>query len=117
MKKQLVLCAAGFLVAAISISATAATAGETELFRDPTKSLDDRVQDLIARLTLEEKAMLLNHKGTTVQRFDIRADQWNQCLNGVKWDRPTTLLQRHQRHAQQYQSMAAYGRAQERMAA
>jgi len=36
--------------------------------------------------------MLLNHKGTTVQRFNIRADQWNQCLNGVKWDRPTTLF-------------------------
>jgi len=37
-------------------------------------------------------AAALNHKGTTVQRFNIRADQWNQCLNGVKWDRPTTLF-------------------------
>ena len=36
--------------------------------------------------------MLLDHKGPTVERFNIRSDQWNQCLNGVKWDRPTTLF-------------------------
>jgi beta-glucosidase len=76
----------------LAMLATAATAGDAELFRDPTKPVDDRVRDLIARLTLEEKAILLNHKGTTIQRFNIRADQWNQCINGVKWDRPTTLF-------------------------
>ena len=38
------------------------------------------------------KATLLDHKGPTVERFNIRSDQWNQCLNGVKWDRPTTLF-------------------------
>jgi beta-glucosidase len=77
---------------AFALLATTVAAGETMLFRDPTKPVDDRAGDLVARLTLEEKAMLLNHKGTTVQRFGIRADQWNQCLNGVKWDRPTTLF-------------------------
>jgi beta-glucosidase len=50
------------------------------------------VADLISRLTLEEKATLLNHRGPTVERFNIRSDQWNQCLNGVQWDRPTTLF-------------------------
>jgi beta-glucosidase len=67
-------------------------AAEAEVFRDTNQAVDKRVADLISRLTLEEKAMLLNHKGTTVERFNIRADQWNQCLNGVKWDRPTTLF-------------------------
>lgn len=61
-------------------------------FRDVTRPVDERVRDLIARLTLEEKAILLDHKGRTVERFGIRSDQWNQCLNGVKWDRPTTLF-------------------------
>ena len=62
-------------------------------FRDPSQPLENRVADLIGRLTLEEKAMLLNHRGTTVERFNIRADQWNQCLNGVRWDgHPTTLF-------------------------
>ena len=41
---------------------------------------------------MEEKAILLDHKGPTLERFDIRSDQWNQCLNGVQWDRPTTLF-------------------------
>ncbi len=54
--------------------------------------MEKRVNDLISRLTLEEKAMLLNHRGTTVERFGIRSDQWNQCLHGVCWDRPTTMF-------------------------
>ena len=62
------------------------------IFRDPSQPLDKRVSDLLSRLTLEEKAMILDHKGPTLERFNIRSDQWNQCLNGVKWDRPTTLF-------------------------
>jgi len=62
------------------------------LFRDPSQPLEQRVANLLGQLTLEEKAILLNHRGTTIERFNIRSDQWNQCLNGVKWDRPTTLF-------------------------
>jgi beta-glucosidase len=76
----------------LAFTAIAATAEETLLFRDTTKPVDERVRDLISRLTLEEKAMLLDHRGPTLERFNIRSDQWNQCLNGVKWDRPTTLF-------------------------
>ncbi len=63
-----------------------------EPFRDPSLPLELRVADLLSKLTLEEKACILDHKGPTIERFGIRADQWNQCLNGVKWDRPTTLF-------------------------
>ena len=62
------------------------------LYLDVKQPVDARVADLVGRLTLEEKATVLNHKGTTIERFKIRADQWNQCLNGVKWDRPTTFF-------------------------
>ncbi len=62
------------------------------LYRDIHRPIDQRVADLISRLTLEEKATLLDHRGPTVERFNIRSDQWNQCLNGVQWDRPTTLF-------------------------
>ena len=61
-------------------------------FLDLNQPVDRRVADLISRLTLEEKAILLNHRGPTIERFNIRSDQWNQCLNGVQWDRPTTLF-------------------------
>ena len=62
------------------------------LYLDFNQPVERRVADLIARLSLEEKAILLNHRGPTLERFNLRADQWNQCLNGVKWDRPTTLF-------------------------
>ena len=67
-------------------------AAERVLYLDPSQPIEKRVADLVARLTLEEKAILLDHKGPTVERFNIRSDQWNQSLNGVKWDRPTTLF-------------------------
>ncbi len=69
-------------------------AAEPAPYLDPAQPLDSRVADLISRLTLEQKAALLNHKGTTVTVGDrpIRADQWNQCLNGVQWNQPTTLF-------------------------
>jgi beta-glucosidase len=70
----------------------AADAPATDPWRDPKLPVDARVADLISRLTLEEKATLLDHVGPTLERFNLRSDQWNQCLNGVQWDRPTTLF-------------------------
>ncbi len=71
---------------------TAPAEEQTPLYLDPNQPLEQRVSDLISRLTLEEKARVLNHRGTTVERFNIRADQWNQCLHGVCWDQPTTMF-------------------------
>jgi beta-glucosidase len=62
------------------------------LYLNTKEPTDKRVHDLISRLTLEEKAILLNHRGPTVERFKIRSDGWNQCLHGVWWDRPTTMF-------------------------
>ena len=66
--------------------------GEKPLYLDPTQSVEKRTGDLISRLTLEEKATLLNHNGPDVERLGIRSDKWNQCLHGVCWDRPTTMF-------------------------
>ena len=62
------------------------------LFKDPSQPVEKRVDDLMSRLTIEEKAILLNHKGSTIERFNIKSDNWNQCLNGVRWTEPTTLF-------------------------
>jgi beta-glucosidase len=89
MKKFILLAA----VATFAVSrAWAADTNSPALYLDIHQSVDARVADLISRLTLEEKAALLNHVGPTVERFNIRSDQWNQCLNGVQWDKPTTLF-------------------------
>ena len=71
---------------AFRLSAAAALAALTlqaqSLYQDPARPIDQRVHDLIAQLTLEEKATLLNTMGD-VPRLQIRGDQWNQCLHGV----------------------------------
>jgi beta-glucosidase len=88
--KYIVAIITAFLVASAAPAQDQKT--DTPLYLDVKKPVDKRVQDLISRLTLEEKAILLNHRGPTVKRFGIRSDQWNQCLNGVLWNRPTTLF-------------------------
>jgi beta-glucosidase len=80
------------LLASLGNTIQAAEPAEKPLYLDPAQPAERRAWDLIARLTLEEKAMLLNHKGTTVERFGIKCDRWNQCLHGVCWDRPTTMF-------------------------
>lgn len=67
-------------------------AKENPLYLDVNATFEDRVDDLISRMTLEEKAIALNHNGPNLERFGLRSDKWNQCLNGVQWDRPTTLF-------------------------
>lgn len=78
----------------LSIGAVAQSIGiqNKPAFLNQELSTATRVADLISRLTLEQKARLLNHRGktVTVEGFSIRADQWNQCLHGVKWTEPTT---------------------------
>jgi beta-glucosidase len=82
----------GLLFTALLVAATARAQDATAPYLNTALPVDTRVADLISRLTLPEKAELLNHRGTTVQRFNIRADEWNQCLNGVRWTKPTTLF-------------------------
>ncbi len=66
---------------------------ETHPYLNPNAPLEQRVKDLVARLTLEEKAILLNHKGPELKRFHILSDNWNQCLHGMRWaGGPTTLF-------------------------
>jgi len=55
----------------------------TSPYLNPDLPLDQRVTDLLGRFTVAEKAQFLDHKGPTIERFNIRSDQWNQCLNGV----------------------------------
>ncbi|MEO7099241.1 MAG: glycoside hydrolase family 3 C-terminal domain-containing protein [Luteolibacter sp.] len=86
-KLTLALCGISFVS-----NALAADTDAPPLYLEVSQPVEKRVADLVSRLTVEEKARLLNHRGPTVERFNIRSDQWNQCLNGVKWNRPTTLF-------------------------
>jgi len=62
------------------------------LYLDYTQPVEKRVQDLMSRMTVEEKAAFLNHVAPDIERFKIKSDKWNQCLHGVVWNRPTTMF-------------------------
>lgn len=82
-----IVCFVGVLSPVVAHAAV-----DTPLYLDRNLPIDARLHDLVSRLTVEEKAQVLNHKGPVIRSINLRADQWNQCLNGVKWDRPTTLF-------------------------
>lgn len=60
------------------------------LYLDYNQPLEERVQDLISKMTLEEKAIALHHYGPEIGRFNIISDGHNQLLAGVNWTQPTT---------------------------
>jgi beta-glucosidase len=56
----------------------------TYKFEDPSLSTEDRVNDLVAHLTLEEKVAQMLNAAPAVERLNIPAyNWWNECLHGV----------------------------------
>jgi beta-glucosidase len=54
------------------------------IYRDPTQATEARVQDLVSRLTLAEKASLMQNTTAGVARLGIpKYDWWNEALHGV----------------------------------
>jgi beta-glucosidase len=53
-------------------------------FQDPDLPIDTRVDDLVSRLTLEEKAEQMLHAAPAIERLGIPPyNWWNECLHGV----------------------------------
>lgn len=58
----------------------------TELppYRNPQLTLDERVEDLLGRMTVEEKTNLMQHEAKGSERLGIPDyNWWNECLHGV----------------------------------
>ncbi len=71
------------LLAVVSLNGLVAQTYEYP-FRNPDLPLDERVQDIISRLTLEEKVQLMKHAAPAVPRLGIPAyNWWNEALHGV----------------------------------
>jgi beta-glucosidase len=63
------------------------------LYLDPSQPVDKRVDDLISRMTLEEKATELDHKAPAIARLQIpQWGGWNQCLHGI-WSKSRTTTE------------------------
>ena len=90
MRKKLLTLAS---ILCLSTSCIFPAAAQNEPFRDPKRPIEDRITDLIGRLTLEEKAQQLNHLNNGIPRLNIPMwGGWNQTLHGVWSKQPTTLF-------------------------
>jgi len=57
---------------------------EPPIWRDATRSIRDRSDDLIRRMSLSEKVAQLKNAAPGIQRLDLPAyDYWNEALHGV----------------------------------
>jgi beta-glucosidase len=53
-------------------------------FQNPSLSIEKRVNDLVSRLTLDEKIYQMLNSTPAIERLGIPAyDWWNECLHGV----------------------------------
>ena len=56
----------------------------TPAYRDPALPISARVDDLVSRMTLEEKISQMVHDAPAIERLGIPAyGWWNECLHGV----------------------------------
>jgi beta-glucosidase len=74
------------------ITSSCKTSGEKETakktydqpWQDPSLSIDDRVADLLSRMTLEEKISQMVYNSPAIERLGITPyNWWSECLHGV----------------------------------
>jgi len=64
-------------------SVTSGQAG-TPLYKDPSRPVDKRVDDLVSRMTLAEKVSQMMNGAAAVERLGIpQYEWWNEALHGV----------------------------------
>ncbi|MGA3014510.1 MAG: glycoside hydrolase family 3 C-terminal domain-containing protein [Bacteroidales bacterium] len=72
------------ILIALLIIGSAEGQKKPELFRDPGYPIQQRVDDLVSRLTLEEKVLQMQNDAPAIPRLGIPAyNWWNECLHGV----------------------------------
>ena len=66
---------------------------DTPLYLDPARPLGERIHDLIARLTLDEKIGQLQNSAPAIPRLSMPAyDYWNEALHGVARNGRATIF-------------------------
>jgi beta-glucosidase len=54
------------------------------VYKDPTRSIEERVDDLVSRMTLEEKISQMVYDAPAIERLSIpEYNWWSECLHGV----------------------------------
>ncbi len=61
-----------------------ASAQDSLIYKDPNLPIDVRVNDLVSRMTLEEKVSQMVYNSPAIERLGIPAyNWWNEALHGV----------------------------------
>jgi beta-glucosidase len=82
MRIRIALQAAIALV--LSLAHSAAQTTSNAVYLDPSQPINVRVDDLISRMTLEEKATQLVNQARAIPRLQVPAyDWWSEALHGV----------------------------------
>ncbi len=64
--------------------AEAISCNDKPAYKDPTLPVEKRVDDLISRMTLEEKISQMLNDAPAIERLDVpKYEWWNECLHGV----------------------------------
>ncbi|MGP4045550.1 glycoside hydrolase family 3 C-terminal domain-containing protein [Streptomyces sp. 2A115] len=81
------------LIAGLGATVPAGADEPSYPFRDPRLSLDARVNDLLSRLTLDEKISLLHQHQPAIPRLGIQSFKTGtEALHGVAWLGETTVF-------------------------
>jgi beta-glucosidase len=83
MKKQTLI----YLIAVVLLSALEYCQTKkqpVEIYKDPSQTIEARVNDLVSKMTLEEKVSQMVFTASAIPRLDIPAyNWWNEGLHGV----------------------------------
>src|SRR3569833_3281740 len=85
MNARIVSRRTGWLLMAVGLTCSLPVfAQQRSLFRDASKPMAARVNDLLRQLSDSEKVSLLGYRSQPVERLSIPAyDYWNEALHGV----------------------------------
>ncbi len=85
-------CGFAIVLAFAALSCPAQTA-DKPAYLDPSQPIEKRVDDLVSRMTLEEKASQLVNQARAIPRLQVPAyDWWSEALHGVARNGTATVF-------------------------
>lgn len=79
--------------ALLCIGLNAGLNAQTRVYQDRSKTYEQRVDDLLKQLTIEEKTSLMMHNASPVERLGIKKyNWWNEALHGVARNGSATVF-------------------------
>lgn len=84
LRRRFLLLPCLLVLPMLSLAPLVASADESPTYLDPSQDAHARAQDLVSRMTLEEKVGQMVHNAPAIPRLGVPSyDWWNECLHGV----------------------------------